>query len=98
MTSLSQQVISKNHYDVDISLGDDSKVDADQRGTRKVKWQTKERACTISLLEALVSQNIAMSMLSVPALVKKEIAVFLLLGKALFIDLSDGMKIRGTAA
>lgn len=98
MTSRSDRVISKEHCDVDISLGDNSKVHSSHKGIRKVMWHTQEGERTISLSDTLVSKKLAMSMLSVPALVKKNIASLFLPGKALFIDLEDDMKVIGTAA
>lgn len=42
MKFLLHPVISMSHCDVDISLGDESKVHVNQRGTRKLRWQTQK--------------------------------------------------------
>ena len=45
--------------------------------------------CTTNLSEFLIADDLAMSLLSVPALVIKRIAVPFPQGKALFIDLKE---------
>lgn len=59
-------------------------------------WWTQYGVCTIILSDILFSKNLAMSILSLPALVKKGVKSLFLPRKALFIDLEDKMKILGT--
>lgn len=98
MTSWSRTATSKTLCIVDISLSDDSKVRAEVKDIRKVVWQTRDEARAISLSDTVVLRKLAMSMLSVPALLNTGIALFLLPGKALFIDLEHGIKSSGIAA
>ena len=98
MTSRSETVISKKKCNVDIALGDDSKFKAAQKGKSKFKSHTQYGVRTINLSDTLVSKILAMTMLSVPALLEKMIGVLFLPGKALFIYFEDEMKILGTAA
>ena len=97
MTARSETVTSRSECDISIALGDDSKVKATKKGDRRVQWAAEDGPRTINLSKTLITDDIAMSLLSVPALVNKGIGVLFLPGKALFIDLSDGMNILATA-
>ena len=62
-----------------------------------MKWKTEEGSCKIKLSNTMVVLDLAMSLLSIPSLVKKIIAVFFLPGKAILIDLEDEYSILGYA-
>ena len=80
-----------------IHLADDSTVTAKEKGVRTVQWQTQDGLDDVHLSETLIVPNLAMSLLSVPALVRKNIGVAFLPGKAILIDLEDDYKILGQA-
>lgn len=52
-----------------------------------VKWHGQSGITEVSLSKTIVAPDIKSSLLSVPALVQKEIAVLFVPGKAMFIDL-----------
>ena len=97
MTSMAYKVYDKEACHVAIKLADDSEITATQVGVRKVKWQGPDRTMNVSLTDTLVAADIKTSLLSVPALVKKDIGVLFLPGKAMFLDLLDKNKILGYA-
>lgn len=97
MTLISKNVTSKESCAVHLMLGDDSKVKASTRGVRRVQWQTENGPCTVSLSNTLVLKDLTMSLLSIPALVQKQIATLVLPRKALFIDLKYEYSILGKA-
>lgn len=96
MTGMSQRVSFHQPSNIGIAFGHYSKVHASQNRVWKFMWQTQDRANKISLVDGFVSENPAMFVRSVPALVRKEIEALLLPGKARFIDLLDKVEIRGT--
>ena len=97
MTSMSSRVSDKTDCTVAIRLADDSEVTATQVGVRKVTWQGLKGTTNVSLSETLVASDFKTSLLSVPALVKKDIGVLFLPGKAMFLDLLDKNNILGYA-
>ena len=97
MTSMADKVYDKEACHVAIKLADDSEITATQVGVRKVKWQGPDRTMNVSLTDTLVAADIKTSLLSVPALVKKDIGVLFLPGKAMFLDLLEKNKILGYA-
>ena len=80
---------------ISIKLADDSNMQATAKGTRSLNWKTDEGDRVLHLSNTLVAPQAAMSLLSIPSLVKKNIAVLFLPGKALFIDLEDDNSILG---
>ena len=97
MTPMFDKVKKKNDCRVYIMLCDHSKVTAFSIGTRLVKWQTRDGPCTVSLSNNLVTEDLSMSLISIPVLVQKKIATLFLPGKALLIDLEDNLNILGMA-
>ena len=98
ITARSETVSSRSGCDISIALGDDSKVKATEKGDRRVQWAGEDGPRTIRLSETLIADDIAISLLSVPALVNKGIGVIFLPGKAMFVDLQDNMKVLATAS
>lgn len=80
---------------ISIKLADDSNMQATAKGTRSLNWKTHEGERVLHLSNTLVAPQAAMSLLSIPSLVNKNIAVLFLPGKALFIDLEDNNSILG---
>lgn len=97
MTAYGSRVHSQRKCDTSIHLADDSTVSASKIGVRKVTWQGTLGSTTVSLSNTLVAPNIKTSLLSVPALVNKDIAVLFVPGKALFIDMLQGNTVIGYA-
>lgn len=97
MTSQSEKVTLQQTCSISIYLADDSIVSATQMGVRKVKWQCQSGLMTVSHSRTIVAPDIKKSLLSVPALVKKDIAALFVPGKAMLIDLLDENKILGYA-
>ena len=97
MTAMADRVTDKSACHVAIKLADDSEVSAKQVGVRMVNWQGLNGPVSVSLSDTLVASDIKTSLLSVPALVKKDIGVLFLPGKAMFLDLLDENKILGYA-
>ena len=67
---------------ISIKLADDSNMQATAKGTRSLNWKTDEGDRVLHLSNTLVAPQAAMSLLSIPSLVKKNIAVLFLPGKA----------------
>lgn len=97
MTALSNKVHSKDACDVTIKLADDSTVKASSTGVRTVHWMTDTGKCKVKLSETLVAEDVAISLLSVPALARKNIATLFMPEKALLIDLEADCAILGQA-
>ena len=72
-----------------ICLADNSKTMAHRTRVRKITWQGENGPINISLSDFLVARDIRTSLLSVPALVKKDIGALFLPGNAFFIDLLE---------
>lgn len=83
MPSRSDRVVLQKHCDVYIALGDETKVHTGKKGTRKVTWKTQDGGRSVSLSDTLVSKKLYISILSVPVLVKRDIATLFLPLKAL---------------
>ena len=73
MTPLKDRVDRQHKCDQKVSLADDSSVTAKVKGVCTVKWQTQDGIEEVRLSETLVVPDLAMSLLSVPALVRKNI-------------------------
>ena len=82
---------------VSISLGDDSNVYASSKGTKAVTWSGPEGLTQVHLSETLAARDLAMRLLSVPALTRKEMAVLFLPKKALILDLRSNLRVIGIA-
>ena len=97
ITARTETVPSRSGCDMRVVLCDVSKVMATEKGDRRVQWAGEGGPHTIKLSETLIADDIAISLLSVPALVNKGIGVIFLPGKALFVDLKDNMEVLATA-
>lgn len=97
MTPKTDRVGQKAPCNTSIALGDDSTVRAFSKGTRNVKWQTDDGPVQVALSNTLVAEDLSLSLLSVPALVNKEIAVIFVPGQALLVDLQDDFRTIATA-
>lgn len=64
---------------------------------RKVLWQGANGPVPVLLTDTLVAPDAAMSLLSVPALTKKDIAVLFLPDKAILFDIQDNNTVLGYA-
>lgn len=97
MTPYAGTVQNKCGCNVDIALGDDSIISAKMKGVRKVRWQGADGPVTVSLTDTLIAPDATLSLLSVPALTKKDIAVLFLPGKAILFDIKDNNSVLGYA-
>ena len=97
LTSNPGKVTNTQIANISIKLADDSTMNGTARGTREVRWVTENGTSKVSLSNTIVVPNAAMSLLSVPSLVNKNIAVMFLPGKAILIDLEDNYSILGYA-
>ena len=95
MTRHEDKVHSKAACDVSIKFADDSDVTADVKGVRTVKWQSQAGQQPVHLSETLVVPKLSMSLLSIPALVRKNIGVLFIPGKAVLIDLENNFCVLG---
>ena len=93
MTTYSDLVINQRMCNISIYLAEDSKTTAHRIGVRKVTWQGEKGPIHISLSATLIARDIRTSLLSVPALVKKNIKPIFLPGKVVFLDLLQKNKI-----
>lgn len=75
MTALGERVADMQIVTTDIHLAHYSTVTATKLGVRKVAWYIKSEVKTVSLSKTLVLRDIKTSLLSVPALFDKNIAV-----------------------
>lgn len=97
MTNRTDRVEQRKRYETPITLADDSKVKSNSKGIRVVKWKTEHGNVKVSLSETLVAPDISTSLLSIPALAKKDIATLFLPGRAIMFDLMDNFKMIGQA-
>ena len=95
MTPYVHLVKNKEYCNVSISLADDSTISADAIGVRPVTWQGDNGPIEVTLSDTLVTPDAAVSLLSVPALVNKGIAVLFMPGKAVLIDTNNNMNVLG---
>lgn len=98
MTPLSNRVHGTTDCDVSIRLADDSTVKASATGVRSVHWMSALGRSKVNLSDTLVAKDVALSLLSVPALARKNIATLFMPDKAFFIDLENKNSILGQAA
>ena len=75
ITAIAEKVHSKTGCNVSITLADDFTVDASKKGTRTVQWYSDSGPQRVHLSQTLVAPQMAMSLLSVPAFVRKNISV-----------------------
>lgn len=97
ITPYGDRVENKKVHEVSITLADESTVSSSHCGVRKVKFMADDGPHKISLSKTLVVPNAGMSLLSVPALTKKDIGVFFMPGFAVMYDLSDECSVLGYA-
>lgn len=97
LTSHADRVSNTRRVSVPITLADDSKINGTSRGTRQVSWKTEHGDVQISLSNTIVVPDLSMSLLSIPSLVNKNVAVLFMPGKAVLIDLEDNFSVLGYA-
>lgn len=97
MTPLGNRLVDTRKSTSDISLADDSTVSSAEIGTRPVEWTADGVRTTVSLSKTMFVPALSTSLLSVPALVNKNIAVLFLPRKAVLLDLEDKNKVLGYA-
>ena len=97
MTPDEDELFSTVNCNVSISLGDDSCVQASCKGTNAVTWSGLEGTTEVHLSETLAARDLAMKLLSVPALTKKGMAVLFLPSKTLIVDLRENYKVIGVS-
>lgn len=70
MTPCVEDVVDASECNVSIAINDDSVVKANLRGTRHVNWAIGGTITNVSLSNTLVSPDLSMGLLSIPALAK----------------------------
>lgn len=95
LTASASRIKHKQVTDITINLADNLSIKATEKGTRTVKWKTSHGKRGIHLSNTLVVPSLAMSLLSVPSLLEKNIGVLFLPSKAVLIDLEDDFSILG---
>ena len=98
ITPFEHKVSNLEECDVTITLGDDSTVPSVTQGTRRVQWQGEDGPVNVNLSNTLVAPDVSLSLLSVPALVEKGLAVLFVPTRAFIININDGNTIIGTAS
>lgn len=91
------QFTDSKRCNVQIALGDDSKITASHKGVRKMTWSTKDGDIEVSLSNTLCSKELAMNLLSIPALAKARVCTLLLPSVALLMDMDKDCKLIGRA-
>lgn len=97
ITPFANRVVSKTPQNVLITLADESTVRSSHCGVRKVTFMTDNGPQKVSLSKTLVVPDAGMSLLSVPALTKKDIGVFFMPGFAVLYDLLNDFNVLGYA-
>ena len=97
LTPHADRVSCPKPSDISFTLADNSQMHATHMGVRKVQMRSGQRSCTVSLSNNLIVPDAAMSLMSVPALVKKEIGVLFMPGYAVLFDLLDSNEVLGFA-
>lgn len=97
MTPHGNRLVDARKHTTEIALADDSAVRSSEVGVRPVRWSADGTTCNVSLSETLYVPDMTTSLLSVPALVSKNIAVLFIPGKAVLIDLDDDNNVLGYA-
>lgn len=90
ITQYGKKIVDQTPCDVSISLVDESTVQKNEQGERKVKWKGSDGPVEVKLTNTLVDPDVSISLLSVTDLVKKYLAVLFVPGKALIINQKDG--------
>lgn len=97
ITPLPESVQDKVPSNRPITLADESTMHSAFIGIRKIDLQTDDGPQRLSLSNTLVVPDAGLSLLSVPALVKKDIGVLFMPEYAILIDLKDNLAILGYA-
>lgn len=97
MTPYAEHLEDTKTCAIPIALGDDSTVTATSKGTLCVEWCSSDGQTEVKLSETLASEDLAMSLLSIPALTEKGLGVLFMPTQALIIDLYDKMRVVGSA-
>lgn len=93
----SGKVLDHRVIDSLIYLADDSIISASHVGARKMNVQNDDGNMRISSSDAPIVPDSSMSLLSIPALMSKNIAVMFILGYATLLDIRDVLKSLGCA-
>lgn len=96
MTARAERVSMKTACESSVQLADNSSMHSESMGTRTVQWITDSGRESVHLSNTLICPDVAISLLSVPALVNKNIAVMFLPGAGFLVDLEDDCSILGT--
>lgn len=91
-----QKVLNERSYGQSIRLAEESTVNENLIRIREVNWTTTKRDRNITLSRALVASDVSMSLLSVTALVNKNIVVLLIPKMELLIALDENFALPGT--
>ncbi|KAI0557397.1 GAG-pre-integrase [Gracilaria domingensis] len=97
MTSSADDLNDRSACHIPISLGDDSEIVAAERGSRSFTWNFEGISNSVSLSNTLASPELAISLLSIPALTSKRLGVLFMPTMAFIIDLKENLRILGVA-
>lgn len=95
MTPLGHSVQDKMVSDIPINLADESTMRTSFSGVRKVDIHSDEGRQWISLIKTLVVPGAGMSLMSVPAFVKKDVGVLLMRKYDVLLDLQENLTVLG---
>lgn len=91
------KVSNTTQCDIYIYISDDLTIYSSLQGVRRVKWHGEDGPISVTLFNSLVAPEVSMSLLSVPALVKNELTVLFVTGKAFISNPMDGDLVNGYA-
>lgn len=95
MTLLSDPFHSKSFCSVSIKFADDSTVKSVSTGVRDVQWMSTSGRCTVHLSETLVTEVVVLSLISIPALARKNITTLFMPNESFVINLEGNNKVLG---
>lgn len=97
ITPYAERVSSRTESNVSITLADHSTVYTDETGVQNVNWFGQDGPVNVSLSESLIAHESAVSLLSVPAPVKKGINVLFMPKIKLLVDNEESHAVIGYA-
>ncbi|PXF39675.1 Copia protein [Gracilariopsis chorda] len=97
MTRTERSLTDIQSCSVPIALGDKSLLHADRKGIKRVRWTANSCTTEVHLSNTLCSSELAMDLLSVPALAEKGFVVLFTKEQALILDRTENFRVVGIA-
>lgn len=92
VTSRPDRVLFQEKFRTPISFSDDSKVQSMSKGTCIVRWSNETGSVKVSWSGILFASKLSISLLSIAALAKKNIAALCLVGRAIILTWTTNTK------